>query len=101
MVKVSYKEEDFVMYMCLDKDSRLPVNQNLKKRDKFSTPSCYGDAFIFKVHSNGKSSPAKYHHIGQDVVAHDGQIGSLGTRILEEVFDKINPEQIRSSGHKC
>ena len=100
VVKVSYNKEVFVMYMCLDKDSRLPVNQNLKIWDKFSTPSCYGDAFIFKVHSHGKSSPAKYHHIGKDAVAHDGQIGSLGTRILEEVFDKINPEEVRSSGHK-
>ncbi|KAM0806141.1 hypothetical protein BDR22DRAFT_958592 [Usnea florida] len=96
VVNVSHRGDDFVMYLCLEKDARLPVNQNLKRWDKFSTPDCYGDAFIFKVHSGkgskGDSSPAKYHHIGQDAVSQDGQIGSLAVRILEEVFHKINQE---------
>ena len=106
VVKVSYREEDFVMYICLDKDARLPVNQNFKRWRKFSTPDCYGDAFVFKVHTGkgpkGKSSPPKYHHIGKDAVSHDGQIGSLGTHILEEVFHKIRlmPAEVRSSGRK-
>ena len=107
VVKVSYKEEDFVKYMCLDKNARLPVNQNLKKWEEFSTPTCYGDAFIFKVHygtgSKGKSSaksPAKYHHVGKDCVTNDGQVGTLGRGILAEVFRKFHPEKAPRSGQK-
>ena len=103
VLKVSHRGDNFVVYMCLEKDASLPVNQNLKRWDKFSTPDCYGDAFIFKVHhgkgSKGNSSPARYHHIGQDAVSQDGQIGSLGIRILEEVFHKIKPE-VKGSGRK-
>ena len=93
VVEVSYRQDIFVMYMCLDKDARLPVNQNLKRWNKFSTPDCYGDAFIFKMHtgkgSKGNPSRARYRHMDKDAVHHDGQIGSLGRCILEEVFDEI------------
>ena len=104
VVKVSYRKDDFVIYMCLDKDAKLPVNQSLKKWPKFSTPCCYGDAFIFKVHPGtglkDTSSPAKYHHIGKDTTADCGQKGSLVLRILEEVFHEIRLIPEESSGRK-
>ena len=93
VVKVQYMSDDFVMYMCLNKDASLPLNQSLKNSSKSSAPDFYGDAYIFRMHSGSgyapTSSSAKYHHVGKDIITDGGQIDNLGSHILEKVFDEI------------
>ena len=107
VVEVPYMADIFVMYMCLDKDASLPLNQSLKSWYEFSAPCVYGDAFIFKVHSGtgfADTSPsAKYHHIGKDFITDRVQRDSLGSYILEDVFHEIRliPEEVQGSGGRA
>ena len=91
-IKVTHnsEEDEYVTYMCLDKDSRLPLNQSLKTWSKSSPPNFYGDAYIFRMDSGTGDAPvsafAKYLHVGKDIVTDGGQLSDLGSYIMERAF---------------
>ncbi|CAF9923033.1 hypothetical protein IMSHALPRED_005834 [Imshaugia aleurites] len=56
----------YLMYLCLDEESCLPHNKNLKKLTGFSSEKVYGDVFIFKMQPNGFNETGREKYIHMD-----------------------------------
>ena len=58
---------DYMMYLCLDKTSKLTRNKIIERLSNFSDVKVYGDAFVFKMEANGydELERAKYIHMDE------------------------------------
>ena len=88
---------DYMMYLCLDPDSKLPHNEYLEelvelgrgRLDPTVPFKVYGDAYVFRMESRKEGSdggrPAKYVHMDSgfvDSVTSRGQVGAWAFCLL-------------------
>ena len=75
----------YLMYVCGEKESRLPVNKYL---ESFSTRRLYGDGVLFKINDYDKNGSPEFLPMGSELLD-GGQVSRSTEFVLKELLTNL------------
>ena len=95
-------DDGYMIYVCLDEEAGLPVNNYLNQLNGFSNARVYGDAFIFKqqLALTGRASkrPRYLDDFVISVNCFHGDSCCVAEEILRKFWIAVNKEQFETGG---